>query len=280
MIFFPSTCLPFRAQPNFKWQIIDAHARIRWEAGESLDRIRLAVLIFIERALAQQSASFVSRHPYETKDTVSHRSASTGEVPTQIKNPVLVDRRRRQIVAAAAQLFIKKGFHKTTTRQIAQAAGFSIGSLYEYVASKEDVLYLVCESIHAEVRAAVAKVLQQTKGGREVLADVIREFFLVCHRMSDFILLIYQETRSLPSEWRQRVLQNELRITGILVEVLANLSAEGRLPRLDERRIEIMANNISVLGHMWTFRRWFLARHYSIEEYIDIQTAFILKMAD
>ena len=116
------------------------------------------------------------------------------EIPTQIKNPELVKRRRRQIVDAAVQLFIEKGFHKTTTRQIAKAAGFSIGSLYEYVASKEDVLYLVCDAIHAEVERGVSQALERTTRGREALAEVIREYFLVCHRMSDHILLIYQET--------------------------------------------------------------------------------------
>lgn len=201
----------------------------------------------------------------------------TRDVPTQIKNPDLVERRRRQIVDAAANLFIAQGFHKTTTRQIARAAGFSIGSLYEYVTSKEDVLYLVCESIHAEVEKGVANAMERTTGGKEVLAEVVREYFLVCHRMSDLILLIYQETRSLPTVWRKRVLENELRITGILVRVLAELVDSGKLSGLDEDTIEIMAHNISVLGHMWTFRRWFLSSHYSIDKYIDIQTKFIIK---
>lgn len=202
----------------------------------------------------------------------------TREVPTQVKNPDLVERRRRQIVEAAAKLFIDQGFHKTTTRQIAGAAGFSIGSLYEYVASKEDVLYLVCEFIHKEVERGVAGAMQQTTGGKEVLAAVIREYFLVCHRMSDFILLIYQETRSLPPVWRKRVLENELRITGVLVEVLSGLARGGDLPEMDRKTLEMVAHNITVLGHMWTFRRWYMARHYSIEDYIRIQTDAIIGM--
>ncbi len=200
------------------------------------------------------------------------------EVPTQVKNPDLVERRRQQIVEAAAKLFIAQGFHKTTTRQIARAAGFSIGSLYEYVASKEDVLYLVCEFIHLEVERGVAEAMQRTTVGKEVLAEVIREYFLVCHRMSDLILLIYQETRSLPAVWRKRVLENELRITGVLVEVLAGLSDGGDLPSMDSEKLELVAHNITVLGHMWTFRRWYLARHYSIEDYIRVQTDFIIGM--
>ena len=197
-------------------------------------------------------------------------------IPTQIKNPDLVAQRHRQIVDAAVQLFIKQGFHKTTTRQIARAAGFSIGLLYEYIASKEDILYLVCDAIHAEVERGVSQAMTSASGDKNPLAEVIREYFLVCNRMSDHILLIYQETQSLPPRWRKKVLENEVRITGIFMEVLEHLVSSGNLPRISERSMELVAHNISVLGHMWTFRRWFLARHYSIEDYIELQTEFIL----
>jgi len=207
------------------------------------------------------------------------RKNATKGIPTQIKNHDLVERRHRQIVDAAVQLFINKGFHKTTTRQIAHAAGFSIGSLYEYIASKEDILYLVCDAIHAEVERGVSEAMARATGGRSSLAEVIREYFLVCHRMSDHILLIYQETQSLPPQWRKRVLENEVRITGIFMEVLARLVSSGDLPYLSERAMELLAHNISVLGHMWTFRRWFLARHYSIDDYIALQTEFILGLS-
>ena len=197
-------------------------------------------------------------------------------ISTQIKNPDLVAQRHRQIVEAAVQLFIKQGFHKTTTRQIARAAGFSIGLLYEYIASKEDILYLVCDAIHAEVERGVSQAMTRVSGNKNPLAEVIREYFLVCHRMSDHILLIYQETQSLPPRWRNKVLENEVRITGIFKEVLARLILSGDLPHISERSMELVAHNISVLGHMWTFRRWFLAHNYSIEDYIELQTEFIL----
>jgi len=199
-------------------------------------------------------------------------------IPTQVKDPNLVERRRRQIAAAAARLFVEKGFHKTTTRQIARAADISIGSLYEYFTTKEDILYIVCDFIHTEMERGVATAMADASGGRDALAKVIREYFMVCHRMSDFILMIYQETQSLPRQWQQRVLENELRITGLLVGVLARLSQSGELPHLDERSIELTAHNIVVMGHMWTFRRWFLGKHYSIDDYIALQTATILRM--
>lgn len=197
------------------------------------------------------------------------------DVPTQVKNQDLVNRRRRQIVDAAVDLFIKKGFHKTTTREIAQASGLSIGAVYEYVSTKEDVLYLVCDVIHAEAERQISEALARTAGGRETLAEVIRQYFLVCDRMSDHILLVYQETQSLPRRWRKKVLENEVRFTGIFKGMLERLVKTGEVPALEARTLDLVAHNITVLGHMWTFRRWFLRRNYTIEEYIAIQTALI-----
>jgi TetR/AcrR family transcriptional regulator, cholesterol catabolism regulator len=137
-------------------------------------------------------------------------------VKTQIKNPDLVDRRRRQIVDAAVPLLIKNGFHKTTTRQLAQAAGFSIGTLYEYVASKEDVLYLVCEAIHDQIEKKIGDVLSRVQPGREALAALVREVFMVSHRMSDVYVLMYQETHALPPQWREKVLGSERRINELI----------------------------------------------------------------
>jgi len=210
-------------------------------------------------------------------DTPAHPFA---EVPTQVKDPGLVERRRRQIVDASVKLFIQQGFHKTTTRQIARAAGFSIGTLYEYVRSKEDVLYLVCVAIHAEVERGVLDVLGRTCGpqGRDgALRGVIREYFRVCDRMSDHILLMYQETKSLPRGWRAKVLENEVRITGLFRKAIdTHLSAAGRPPP-EPAALDLMAQNIAVLGHMWTFRRWVFRGRFDIEAYITHQTALVLK---
>ena len=45
--------------------------------------------------------------------------------------------RRTLILEAAARLFAEKGFHRTTTRDIAEAADVSEGTLYNYFENKE-----------------------------------------------------------------------------------------------------------------------------------------------
>lgn len=198
------------------------------------------------------------------------------EVPTQIKNPELVRKRRRQIVDSTVTLFIEHGYHKTTTRMIAKAANFSIGSLYEYISSKEDLLYLVCKTIHEEVGDAVKNALSDTDKGKERLARVIRHYFYVCDKMGDHILMMYQVTQFLPEKWKARVLVNELNITNIFINTLSSLSGKNNFPKLDDKKLNLVGHNISVLGQMWAFRRWHVQRNFTIEEYIKIQTDFIL----
>jgi AcrR family transcriptional regulator len=50
---------------------------------------------------------------------------------------------RKQIFDVAMGLFRKRGFHETTMAQIAQASGFSIGSLYHFFRGKEELYSLM-----------------------------------------------------------------------------------------------------------------------------------------
>lgn len=57
------------------------------------------------------------------------------------------DERRKEIVSAARQLFIKKGYDATSTTDIMKAVGIAKGTLYYHFASKEEILDALIESI-------------------------------------------------------------------------------------------------------------------------------------
>ncbi len=197
------------------------------------------------------------------------------EIATQIKDKKLVEERRNQIVECAVKLFIKHGYHKTTTRMLAKETGLSIGSLYEYITTKDDVLYMVCMAIHNAVELALHDALDRSLGGRESLKEIIREYFLVCNRLSDYMLLMYQVTHLLPVERQRIVLNAELGITSLFIDSMQQLKTNGKL-LLDDDVINLIGHNISVIGHTWAFRRWYFAKHFTIEQYIEKQTKFIM----
>jgi AcrR family transcriptional regulator len=69
------------------------------------------------------------------------------------------------LVEATARILVKDGFDKASTNRIAQAAGVSVGSLYQYYPSKEALVAAVIErhnrDLLAVVHAALAKVAGQ-----------------------------------------------------------------------------------------------------------------------
>ncbi len=55
--------------------------------------------------------------------------------------------RWQQIVHAAAELFAEKGYHRTTTKEIANAAKVSEGTLYNYFENKDDILHSILKQL-------------------------------------------------------------------------------------------------------------------------------------
>jgi AcrR family transcriptional regulator len=68
--------------------------------------------------------------------------------------------RRRQIVQAAVELFSRKGFRGTTTREIAEAAGISEAMIFKHFATKQELYSAIIEakSETEELLASAAKV--------------------------------------------------------------------------------------------------------------------------
>jgi AcrR family transcriptional regulator len=62
---------------------------------------------------------------------------------------------RARLLAAAVSAFAERGYHATTTRDIAAAAGMSPAALYVHHASKEELLYEIARRGHQEVLAAL-----------------------------------------------------------------------------------------------------------------------------
>ncbi|WP_144448928.1 TetR/AcrR family transcriptional regulator [Halalkalibacter nanhaiisediminis] len=192
-----------------------------------------------------------------------------------VKDPQLVKKRREQMIKGAVRLFTEKGFHRTTTREIAKESGFSIGTLYEYIGSKEDILYLVCDAIYDEVSDRLTQQLHTNSKGIERLKLAIAAYFQVVNDMQDEVLVMYQEAKSLPKEALPYVLQKELEMTEMIEKVIRDCVAEGVF-QLSEPEIKLTAHNILVQGHMWTFRRWSIQKLFTLEEYTTLQIEQVL----
>lgn len=69
------------------------------------------------------------------------------------------DRRRTQILDAAARVFADRGYHRTTVRDVAREAGIADGTIYLYFTSKQELLLALIAQLGrvAERRADMAE---------------------------------------------------------------------------------------------------------------------------
>ncbi|MGI2327755.1 TetR/AcrR family transcriptional regulator [Planococcus sp. YIM B11945] len=196
------------------------------------------------------------------------------EIQSSVKDESLIEKRRAQMIRGAVTLFKQKGFHRTTTREIAKAAGFSIGTLYEYIRTKEDVLYLVCDSIYDEVHVRLDS-LDIEKGSLEVLVTALEHYYGLIDDMQDEYVVMYQESKSLPKDALQYVLKKELEMVSLFERLLTECVESGELT-LSPKEIVLASHHLFVQGQMWAFRRWAL-RDFTIQEFIAMQTQFLLR---
>ena len=192
------------------------------------------------------------------------------EVKSSVKDEKLIEMRREQMIQGAVKLFKEKGFHRTTTREIAKEAGFSIGTLYEYIRTKEDILFLVCDSIYDEVlnRLSALAIEDGTITG---LKSAIHQYFSLIDDMSDEFVVMYQESKSLPKDALKYVLKKEMEMVALFENSLQSCADSGEL-RIKQEDIQIAAHHVVVQGQMWAFRRWAIQANYTIEKYIQVQT--------
>lgn len=83
---------------------------------------------------------------------------------------------RARLVEAAIAAFAEKGFHGTTTRDIAAAAGMSPAALYVHHRSKEELLYLISRAGHERTLTLVRKAIALGGTPAEQLSRVIHDF--------------------------------------------------------------------------------------------------------
>lgn len=83
---------------------------------------------------------------------------------------------RERLVEAAVAAFAEKGFHGTTTRDIAAAAGMSPAALYVHHRSKEELLHQISRAGHDRTLALVREAVAASTDPREQLLAVVRDF--------------------------------------------------------------------------------------------------------
>jgi AcrR family transcriptional regulator len=190
------------------------------------------------------------------------------------KNVPLVESKHQQIVDGALEVFFKKGYHPTGIREIAKACDMSMGQLYHYISSKDDVLYLV----HKHMEKVWYDYLKNSD--MEQIGDPFQKFTEVLRHTLEFMVknrkllqFVYTESKYLDKKHLRVVLEMDYNnVIGFWRQQLETLSKHTSV----KGDFDFLASLVAFMLVFLPLRGWTL-RDKPIGDSIDSLADFLLR---
>lgn len=184
------------------------------------------------------------------------------EVKARVKDKNLIGEKRKQIIEGAIKVFKKKGYHKATVREIAREAQIGLGSIYDYVNSKDDILYLFFENYVTTFFEKVRSRASQISDPLLRLEVTFRAFVEAAMELEDQVMLSYTQARYVKKDALKVILRKEAEVVEHFRKILSELG-EGPFGS------HLEANFLVFSGVFGVLRRWILKPSYSQNEIIE-----------
>lgn len=156
------------------------------------------------------------------------------------------EKRLRRIRDASFKLFEENGFNATTMEHIAEAAEVSVGTLYNYFASKPDLLSYGFSSVMAETVEEIEMMIGTLTGSP---AERINFYSMTAFRNIPFGKELYRELYAgflTNSDKMEQTASDLIEYSNQLIfKILENCVADGQLS--EEINLTEAANTITVL---------------------------------
>lgn len=135
--------------------------------------------------------------------------------------------RNQDILAAAAHLLAARGYHGMSMRDLARATGMSLANLYNYFASKEDLMFALQTRAFETLIASAEQSLEGVEGPDERLYAFILSHvrYITTHR--DVTRVLVEGTGELPAKRRRAIRDLKERYREIGREIVTGIQAAG-----------------------------------------------------
>ncbi len=177
--------------------------------------------------------------------------------------------RREELVRVSARLFREKGFDGTTVRDIAHAVDMRSGSPFYHFANKHQLLEAVMEEGLRQGLERTLAVLGDTPAAlpaEERFRRLVHTHYGILHDAgSDFIHVMLYDWRSLPDEYKRRIIKLKDRYDAIWQQTIDDLHTEGRL-RADPKLARLL-----ILGAINFSSTWYRPKSRAADS-VDLAT--------
>lgn len=162
-------------------------------------------------------------------------------------------RRRQELIDAAAKIFQDKGYEAASIQDVADALGILKGSVYYYIDSKEDLLFATIQEVHESALANTDKLRMLDEDPLTLIRLFIESH--VKHVSANFVkaTVFFHDFRSLDTERHDYIVRERDSYDLLLRDLVTRGQQEGQIcPDIDPK-----IATLAMLGMMnWTYQ-WY-----------------------
>jgi AcrR family transcriptional regulator len=158
------------------------------------------------------------------------------------------ERRREELLRAAAREFAERGYHATSMEDLSAATGLAAGGLYHYIGSKEQLLFAILAQLMDPLLVRARELEASPGPPDERLRELLRVWLAHIEAHHDHMLVFTQERRVLERDvrWKQ-VRESRKAFEEILGRMVAAAAPKG------DTRLRVLA----LLGMVNHTANWF-----------------------
>ena len=190
------------------------------------------------------------------------------DIPTTIKNPKRVAHRRTELIDIATKMFLDRGFHNTSIRDIVRACSFNVASLYMYVSSKEDILYLVAQDLMNNIAQRLSETVLDPDSPERSLEIGFASYCQIVSKFRRPIRLLYREVGFLPPEPRANVVATVSSVITYFENIVAKGIAAGVFRNVPAR---LAGLDVMFIAHMIALHTREVRAIGDLDAYINYQ---------
>ena len=182
------------------------------------------------------------------------------------------DEKRRKILENAAKIFAKKSYERASLEEIAGKLMLTKASLYHYIKSKEEMLFLIQVQAIEQLQEALEIVLQSGKDPQEKLAEAVK-----CHvrtvTQKHVGGALRQQELILPKKWRDEIVAQRDRYDRTFLKIIREGIEKGVF-----RAMNWKMSKMATLGALNWIVRWHSPKgELSADEIGEAMADFILQ---
>ena len=144
--------------------------------------------------------------------------------------PDAYEAKHLEVLRAATALFARRGFHKTSVRELARATDRSLAGLYYYFSGKDELLFQIQHHCYGTLLDSVRIALKEASTPEEELVTFISHHLGYFRRNMDEMKVLAHEDLTLTGSYGRRLLDLKRRYSQVLVEIVDRLGGDSGHP--------------------------------------------------